>query len=275
MADRIHDVTTDVYIREMAGRDGRQGSQSSSIKRVFLCYDNPDPLICRDAIFNQRVPLDLDGFAGLALDSLEWGGSTGPTKWEFTANYADVPEVAGYTIQLDTGGASETVTEAYFQSGFPASGMSLPLMGTSINLPEGTDRVIPALKLNIRAKIASKWVVDPIGYAKLVASVTGAYNGSTYLGFQPGELLFRGGSGEIVGENPELSYTFEASPNITNGTLSDISGINRLGHDFQWLTYKTIEDPNDTKVLLKKATALWAATIYGPADFSVLRIGEA
>ena len=46
------------------------------------------------------------------------------------------------------------------------------------NKPEGVDRIIPALKLNIRARIPSSKIGKPISYAKLVAGLTGTVNKS-------------------------------------------------------------------------------------------------
>ncbi len=277
MADRTFDPATGLYMREMAGRVGRQAPQNNAINRKFLVYKTADPLKGLDALSNQRVALGLDDFAGLGIDSVEWTIHSGPDHWAFVINYTDIPPIGGYTISMDTSGGTTTVTEAYAQTGWAAPGQPLPNWGTAVNVQNGravgTDKVTQALRYNVRARIASRWLTDPIAYAKLVAGVTGWYNGTPFLGHPVGELLFRGASGEIVGEDPMLSYTFEAGPNWNGGQVGPITGITHLAHDFQWLTYYEEQDGVSQQVIAKPR-ALYAARIYQPADFGILRIGE-
>ena len=279
MADIITDPGTGCTLREMAGRDGQDGQESDAIMRRWLIRGSSDPIVCRQAIINQAVATSLFQFENLPLTTMTWKLFTGPDAWEFTVNYALQPliQVGQYTISMDTTGATTKQTEAFAQTVFPAPGKTPRQFATTINVqddkPEGIDRVIPSLKLDINAKIASRFLASPIAYAALVASMTGSMNGTSFLGFAPGELLFMGASGQIVGENPTLTYTFEASANLTGVTIGPVSGISKWGHDFLWFDYIVKKD-SSSNLQISEPRAAYVARVYGTADFSLLGIGQ-
>ena len=279
MADRFFDPVTGCYVRETAGRDGTDGTNNDdSISRQFLVYDNTDPLVCRNALLNLESSLTLFEFANLPLGSLSWKLQAGSTKWSFTASYAQVPPLGGYTISIDTTGGTGKQTEAFTQQKFDATGEdNAREYGTTVNVqnnePQGVDRVLPALKLNINAKVKSSLIGDPITYSKTLANLTGSVNNATYLTFAAGELLFLGASGNIVGEDPTLTYTFSASSNLTNWSIGPITGVTKNGHDYIWFDYKSVKDPN-SNLKISKPRAAYVAKVYTYADFSVLRIGD-
>jgi len=278
MADRIVDPGTGVSIREMAGQSGVDSVKGTdSIERSFLCKGTTDPLEARQAILNQRIPLELDVFANLNLDSLGWELYARDDQWKFKALYSFTPQPGNYTINMDSTGGTVNVMEAFAQTRTDAPGETGGNFGTSINVdkqgnPKGVSKVIPALKLNIAARLSAGITADPLAYAKLVTNVTGYTNSAPYLTFAAGELLFLGATGEIVGDTPLLTYTFAASPNLTGLNIGNIT-VNKGGHQYIWFSYKTQKDtPSGLNVEI--ATAAYVATVYGAADFSVLGIGS-
>ena len=106
--------------------------------------------------------------------------------------------------------------------------------GDSINVdaqgnPQGVDKIIPSLKLNVRATIRQSNFSSALSYARIIADHTGKVNDEAFLGFARGELLFLGATGDIITANdPVLNFSFEASPNITNETIGTVTGINKL-----------------------------------------------
>jgi hypothetical protein len=277
MADRIVDGATGVSIREMAGQSGSLSITTDTFERSFLCKGTTDPLVARQAIINQRVPLDLDEFAGLNLSTLAWSLFARDDSWKFVAAYSFTPSPGNYTINMDSSGGTVNVAEAFDQLRYDAPGQTGGDFETSINVdrqgnPKGVDKVIPALKLSISARLTAGITTDPLAYSKIVTNVTGYTNLTEYLTFQPGELLFLGATGEIVGETPLLTYTFAASPNLPNLTVGSIINIVKGGHQYIWTTYLTQKDPlSDLNVEI--ATAAYVATIYGAAEMSGLGIG--
>ena len=275
MVDRIVDPGTNVSIREMAGRSGRNQAASDSWSRSFLCKGTEDPVIARQAMINQKVPLELEVFEGLFLDELAWSLYAGEATWRFDASYSFEPAPGQYTVNMDSTGGTIKVTEAFNQLRYDAPGELGADYGTAINVdkdgnPQGVDRVIPALKLIINAKLSPGIATDPIAYSAVVASLTGYTNDLPYLGFAAGELLFLGGTGEIIGENPLLAYTFAASPNLSNFDVGPITVTSKKGHDYIWLSYQTVKSNNRNAEV---ALAAYVAEIYGPGDLTGLGIG--
>jgi len=277
MADRIVDPATGVSIREMAGRSGIDTATTDGFARSFLCKGTTDPLVARQALINQRVALDLDFFAGLNLDSLAWTLYSGSDNWKFEAAYSFTPKPGEFTINMDSSGGTVNVAEAFNQLRYDAPGETGGDFETSINVdkqgnPKGVDKVIPALKLSISARLSAGITDNPLAYSKLVTNVTGYTNLTDYLTFLPGELLFLGATGEIVGETPLLTYTFAASPNLPSLTVGSIVNIVKGGHQYIWTTYQTKKDPaSDLNVEI--ATAAYVATVYGALEMDVLGIG--
>lgn len=271
MADRV--TVNGVDIREMAGREGSDDISSGRAELVFLCRGNGDPLICRDALLTV-APETYDGLilAEIARERLS------DEDWEFTLNYANVPDVGGYEVTIDTTGGSFTQTEAFAQTKFDAPLQTGVDYGTSIDVQDGrvqgVDRVVASLRLNIVARIAEQFVETPIAYAKIIANATGKKNSVPYLGFAKGELLFLGANGQIISNSdPTLTFQFDASPNISDGTLGTITGINKAGQDFLWVDYLVDKD-NATKRDVYKARAAYVAEVYLETDFADLKIGE-
>jgi hypothetical protein len=275
MADII--TSNGVTIREGAGRSGSEKVGSGVIMRTFICRGSSDPLFVRQQLIINKNALQLEEFEGLYFDSLEWDLIAGPDNWRFKVGYSTLPDVGGYNISMDSSGGTMILTEAFAQTKYNASGQTGPDFGKSINVQdgmvEGVERVIPALKFDVDARIATSYIISPIAYAKVVASLTGYTNSSPYLTFAAGELLFTGATGQIIGDNPRLTFSFVASPNLTGLQLGDITGISKGGHDYVWFSYRNDQD-GSTGLTTAKARAAYVSRIYGQADFSALRIGE-
>lgn len=267
----------DVTIREMAGRDGSTNADADTMTRHFLVKHTDDPLHAYECLKNFATELQLFRIYGMNLNSVSWKLLSGSEAWQFTCEYDFTPEPGEFTISMDTTGGTVKQTESFYQWTFPAPGEDARNFEYTVNVqdnkPEGVDRIIPALKLNIRARIPAAALGSPIEYAKLCASITGTVNRTAFLTFAPGELLFLGASGTIVGENPIIDYGFAASPNISDVTIGGISGIHKRGHDFLWFDYKVLKD-DQSGLQISKARAAYTAEVYTYADFSVLKIGQ-
>jgi len=262
----------------MAGQSGSVSAGTDTFERVFLCKGSSDPLKCRDALINQRVAINLDFFANLNLDTLAWTLQAADDAWRFVAAYTFIPQPGEFRIAMDSSGGTVNVTEAFAQVRTDAPGELGVDYKTSINVdgqgnPRGVDKAIPALKMNVVARIATVWVQDQLAYAKTISNSTGYTNNAEYLGFAIGELLFLGATGEIFPDNPLLTFTFAASPNLIDHDIGSITVPFKAGHDYIWFSYKTEKDPA-TDLNTQIATAAYVARVYGSLDFSVLKIGE-
>jgi hypothetical protein len=145
-------------------------------------------------------------------------------------------------------------------------------------VPQGVERIIPALKINIRSKIATEYLGSPIRYANLIASLTGTTNNAAIFDdgsgnvYAQGELLFAGASGEIIAENPQLTFTFIASKNLSSATIGDITGVNKKGHEYLWFLFDYEKDAT-TGLLISRPRGCYVDRVYGEADHTLLKIG--
>ncbi|MCM2369640.1 hypothetical protein [Aporhodopirellula aestuarii] len=267
-------------IQEIAGRSGTDTTTGSdTAQRTWRVTGSASPQNARAALTDG--PVLIDEYDGLFIESLSYEQGPSYDTWDFTASYnAAVPDVGGYTVSIDTTGGQILQTTSYGQTKFAASGTTAPDYYGSIDVqdgkPQGVQRIIPALKLNARAKIATEYIPSVMGYAKQVASLTGTTNQSAMFDgeFAPGTLLFAGASGDIVAENPQLTFTFLASPNVTGLTIGDITGISKAGHAYLWMLFDYAKDPT-TGLLISKPRAAYVDQVYGEADHSLLKIGVA
>lgn len=274
-------VNNSISIREIAGREGTDTVNGGTASRAWLVKGNKDPLTCRTALVGN---VSIDTYDGLFISSLS-RERVGPEEWIFTANYDMLtPQVGGYSVSIDTTGASILQLRSYSQTRFAAAGKTAPDMLKAIDVqdgvPQGVERIIPALKISIRAKIATEYVESPLRYSKLIAQLTGTTNNAAIYDdgegnvFEAGELLFAGATGEVIAENPMLTFIFLASKNLTSVTLQGITGINKKGHEYLWYL-PDYEKDSTTGLLVSRPRAAYVDQVYEPADHSLLKIGVA
>lgn len=280
MADIIVDPTTGISIRELSGRDGSDSADNNTGNRRWLVRGSTDPIVCRTILVAYAGNISLYTYDSLGLKSLSWNlySEGGPDAWEFSANYDYTPEPGEFTISIDTTGATVNTQLAYAQTAFAATNETAVDYGDSINVdaqgnPQGVDKIIPSLKLNVRAKIRESNITSALAYAKVIANNTGKVNDATFLTFDRGELLFLGATGDIItNTDPVLNFSFEASPNITNETIGTVTGINKLGWEYIWFDFKQKQD-TATSLKTTVARAAYVAQVYDFADFTDLFIG--
>ena len=275
-----------VSVREVGSREGTDTPGGSGASITWVGNGSADPTVGRTALMNLGLsPLITGGpisnlYDGLSLKTLS-RERNGPDSWLFTAEYNEKePEPGAYTISIDTSGGQVQQTYAYSEAKFVATGETAPDMNGAIDVqdkkPQGVQRIIPALKLTVNAKIKTANVTTDGGvvhYARVISELTGTVNNATMLGqFAAGELLFTGASGDIVAEDPSLQFTFLSSKNVTGLTIGDITGIDKKGHDYLWFSFKKDKD-SGTNLPQTKPRAAYVNRIYKEADHSLLYIG--
>ncbi len=275
-----------VSVREIASREGTDSAGGSTASITWRVSGSSDPTVGRQALFNLGLdPLVTTGpidniFDDLGLSSLS-RERIADEVWDFTGQYKQrEPEPGEYTVSIDTNGGQVMQTYAYAESKYVATGESAPGMNGAIDVqdkkPQGVQRIIPALKITVRAKIKTANITTVGGvmaYARLISELTGTVNNATAFGeFAAGELLFTGASGDIIAENPSLQFTFLASKNVTGLTIGSITGITKAGHDYIWFSFKDDKDAS-TGLLQSKPRAAYVNRIYGEANHGLLYIG--
>lgn len=266
-------------IQEQRGRTGVDTTTGTgTAQRTWLVSGTTNPQAAKAAMIDG--PVLINQFDGKFIESLEYDIGPSSDSWEFTANYsAAVPDIGGYTVSIDTSGGTILQTASYEQTKYAIAGKQAPDFKNAIDVqdgaPQGVQRIIPALKINCRAKIATEYVYSPMRYAKLLAKLTGTVNTASMFDgeFGPGELLFAGCSGDVVAEDPQLTFTFLASENVTDLSIGGLTGISKAGHSYMWMLFDTDKDPT-TGLLISKPRAAYVDKIYGDADHDLMKIGH-
>jgi hypothetical protein len=84
-------------------------------------------------------------------------------------------------------------------------------------------------------------------------------------------VLFQGASGSQRGqEDWEITFSFAASPNATDLTVGDITGIEKKGWEYLWVRYA---DAEDEETLIKQPVAAYVEQVDEYGNFALLGIG--
>jgi hypothetical protein len=102
-------------------------------------------------------------------------------------------------------------------------------------------------------------------------------NQAAFRGFAPGEVIFRGVSGSRRGTDAEadweITFKFEASPNVDDVYIGSIGPIAKGGWEYLWVRYQAKEDgPNSD--LPHAPIYACVERVYRSGDFSKLGIGS-
>lgn len=100
----------------------------------------------------------------------------------------------------------------------------------------GTSQVIPALRFNVQYKYPPG-VVTP-AHLKYIYNLTGKVNSANFLAWSAGEVLFLGGR-LTAGDQVESTahFSFAMSPNATGLSFGSITGVDKKGWEYCWLSY--------------------------------------
>lgn len=238
---------------------------------------------CLDYLAHEGVVPGL--FRGLIFDEISWEHQ-GAGTWYFTASYKDPDradeeeklETGDYEFSFDTGGQKVTRktslgTKAYAKPGETAPnfknaiGVTKDKSGTKV---EGVEVGIPALSFSIRKRQPRSIIT--LEYIRLIKSLTYCKNAYSYLGFDPGELLFIGATGQQgTSSDPEVTYKFIASDNMNYLTAGDTTGIVKAGHDYLWVFFEEVDDET-AEMTVKQPKAAYVEQVYYSRDLSDLNI---
>lgn len=198
--------------------------------------------------------------------------------WEGSVRYGELqpPETGDSTYQFDTGGGTQHITQSLQTVGrYAPPGKTAPnfqgAIGVTHDNVEGVDITVPVYNFSETHYIPTALVT--LAYKAALFYLTGKVNDAPFRGFAPGEVLFLGASGSKRGQDDwEITFRFAASPNVTNLTIGNITGINKKGWEYLWVRYADDED-TAAKVLVKKPIAAYVEQVYQYGDFSGLGIG--
>jgi hypothetical protein len=266
-------------VREIFGSRERSeafAAGSSSLTLLYWVEGTTDDDVAESALRTELPP----SFRALPLRSWKCD-PLGHELWLGKGSYSDrtapePPDLGEAKFSFDTTGGTQKITQSYATSSYAPVGETAPdfkqAIGVSDGKVEGVDIVLPQLKfsLNYRKPQADLTLT----YVNTLFSLTGKYNNASFRGFSAGELLFAGAVGsEGTVQDPEITFHFIASPNVTNLSIGNgITVTSKLGHEYLWVYYEPAEDAT-AKRLVQNPIAAYVERVIEPGNFALLGIG--
>ena len=247
-------------------------AESSNVELRYLVSDTDSDAEVAAAVFAQSPA----SWNSLPRESITFS-RIGQREWEATVRYATQPVTDSEpSFTFETGGGTAHITQAIGTTGvFVPPGFVPPdfrnAIGVSRDSVDGVDIVVPTYKWTETFRIPASVVTGP--YKATLFQLTGRVNNFAFRGFQAEEVLFEGARGSRRGMGDwEITFAFAASPNVTDLTIGNISGISKKGWDYLWCRYADFED-TDAKMLVKRPIAVVVNRVYPSGSFSLLGIG--
>ncbi len=213
-------------------------------------------------------------YNGLIRRSVEIAERIANNAWKVAIRY-DAPQpfedsTPQPVFSFDSTGGTQHITQSIQTSGIYGPSASA-LLGGAIGYDgenvAGVDITVPVWNWQETHYLTDAQLNTPAYYA-----LTGSVNSDFFQGYQPGEVLFLGASGQKRGDSRwEVNFKFAASPNQTGISVGAISGIAKSGWDYLWVQYGDDVD-NTAKIRIKKPVAVYVEQVYDEAPFSILGI---
>jgi hypothetical protein len=134
----------------------------------------------------------------------------------------------------------------------------------------GVDVYVPTKSFSLKCRLPPE-VFTP-AYQNVIFLCTAApVNAAPFYGYQAGELLFCGAKGGYKSgdEYGEITFKFEASPNMTNLSVGEIGGIDKGGWELVDVVREVQKSGNS---LIPKPVGVYVHQVYQASDFSILGI---
>ena len=245
----------------------------------YIVFDADDEAEVKDAC-DAEIP---DEYGELRLKEVQIEERVNARTWRVTASYRKPSwswsggATPDSRFAFDTGGGSQHVTQSletlgrYGPKASTKLGGAIGFDGKSV---QGVDITVPVFSFSETHYFTDDEITGD--YKRTLFNLTGRYNGDTFRGFAVKEVLFLGAAGSRQGDDTndlwEISFRFAASPNRSDLTVGDISGIAKGGWDYMWVQYADEAD-DDTQQLVKAPVAAYVERVYYAGDFSQLGIG--
>lgn len=254
-------------------RETTVGIENPSIELRYMIEGTESDTAARAAL-ESVIPALYGGLVFQEYHIAHQGGGV----WEANVRYEKYKKNTGdSSYQFDTGGGTQHITQSLATVGrYAPPGKTAPDYKGAIGVADGTnvegvDVTMPVYNFAETHYIPAANVTG--SYKANIFWLTGRVNQAPFRGFAAGEVLFLGASGSQRGvEDWEITFRFAASPNATNLSVGNITGINKKGWEYLWVRYAEVED-SYAKMLVKEPIAAYVEQVYPYGDFSLLGIG--
>lgn len=201
-----------------------------------------------DFLIRQEINVKHQG-AGLYLATVKYGPEEDPKSEK-------APQHLEHKFSFDTSGGKHKISLAESERSRQwaySAGLVPPDLKGAINFDgkkvQGVDITVPNLEFSVT--VYYNPAALNITFVQNIARKTGRMNSDVWLGFQPGEALFLGGSGDIPiptlrGQKIKpvpITYKFAGSENRNDIIVgSNPQPITKRGWDYLWVRYERMEN---------------------------------
>lgn len=269
-------------------RNQRIGWKDSTCDLKYIVVGTEDESAVREAV-QAIVPATYTptSIGGQTLPTLILDNYTlehkGGGIWYVVGHYSQIsprkPNDNVYNFEI--GGGTQKIFSSLNQSVYTPPNGLLPgtppnfngLIGVTADSVEGVEIQVPKFSWSEVHYIPIANVTsDYIAALENVAA--NPVNNGTWRGKNAGEILFQGCTGQQRGQDDwEITFKFSKSPNLSNQTIGNVTGINKGGWDYLWIRYQDAVD-GASNSLTKKILAVVVDQTYTRSDFTTLGIGS-
>jgi len=207
----------------------------------------------------------------------------GEIQWAFN------PKMLNYIVQpvrwshKQTGGTRKVAYPMFPQRHYSRPGLPVvPHIGVNYNAAtntyDGVDCYSPEWTMTAKQQILTRLVTSQ--FMKTLYSMAKTYNSAPFRDFAPGEIFYLGaemdeGSNTIDSlefDVTTLTHQFVYEPNMPpDFTFDGISGINKAGHEYMWMSTALISGPGEPQRTV--TTQVNVAQMYGSSNLNYLGLG--
>lgn len=246
-------------------------SENGSAELAYIITGTTDAIEAKIGLISW-APTIYDGkvVQSYAIEEFVDGGFEGIVQYGTVA-----PREPGtQKISFDTGGGTAHITQSLGTRSYAPEGQTAPdfkgAIGVTLNGVEGVDVEVPTFNFQITHTHDIGILTQ--GYILTLYLLTGTVNDRQFRGFAPGELKFLGASVTSQDEETcDITYSFAASPNATNLSIGDITGIEKKGWEYLWVRYEDAVD-EEVSVLIKRPLAVYVEKVNRDGNFALLGI---
>lgn len=264
----------------------RTGGEKPTLTYKYYIYDAADDEAAETALLAEAPSsVGLFEWDSQEVSEIDGGGKFyGEVRYVYSPNVRRRKEIGDSTYSFDTTGGtarithSLDITDCYAAEGATVDAatfdgaIGVRSSGNGQREIEGVEIRIPVYKWTETHYLAAA-AVDQ-AYKVTLCGLTGKVNAATFRGFAAGEVLFGGAQGSERGDGTdwEISFQFEASPNVTGLAIGSITGIAKGGWQYLWaLTEHQVDGTSN--LLVPKVIAVYVQDVYQSGDFTGLGIG--
>jgi len=234
------------------GHDASLNRDALTVKLEFQAIDTLPKTVSGDyfdyiasaamSFIRQYYPTYTSPFGTLFWNSIKVHENHYAQNYHITVTYSPFDRQTGsYMIRVEQAVGMEKATAGRRIAGYPAADAvdngGLIWDGeevTGTDVPVAEDRIVVSYRHPQAFLIPS--------YIRAVGKLRGYPNNDTFLGYDPGEVLYMGGDFSETDAEATAQYTFHVSPNVTDLSVAGITVTEKKGWDVISPVYKQDTD---------------------------------